>query len=95
MQAILRTNDPVLISCVRSLLMDVGIGSVEFRQPHCHHGWERRRYPLQTPGARCQSRPGTRGSCRCETRMVNHADHHDSGTVRCYQQKRCTTCGFT
>ena len=30
MQAILRTNDPVLISYVRSLLMDAGIESVEF-----------------------------------------------------------------
>ena len=30
MQAILRTNDPVLMSYVRSLLMDVGIESVEF-----------------------------------------------------------------
>ena len=30
MQEILRTNNPVLISYVRSLLMDAGIESVEF-----------------------------------------------------------------
>jgi hypothetical protein len=30
MQEILRTNDPILISYVRSLLMDAGIESVEF-----------------------------------------------------------------
>ncbi len=30
MQGILRTNDPVLISYARSLLMDAGIKSVEF-----------------------------------------------------------------
>jgi len=29
-QEILRTNDPVLISYIRSLLMDAGIDSVEF-----------------------------------------------------------------
>ena len=30
MQEVLRTNDPILISYVRSLLMDAGIESVEF-----------------------------------------------------------------
>jgi hypothetical protein len=30
MQEILRTNDPILISYVRSLLIDAGIESVEF-----------------------------------------------------------------
>ena len=30
MQEILRTNDPILISYIRSLLMDAGIESVEF-----------------------------------------------------------------
>ena len=30
MQEILRTNDPILISYVRSLLLDAGIESVEF-----------------------------------------------------------------
>ena len=30
MQEILRTNDPILISYARSLLMDAGIESVEF-----------------------------------------------------------------